>query len=165
MVRGVLPMLKFSLVRLMSKLTFNKYLIKINNLDWPYQVGNDKELGKWLLYLEDVPFVEGGGGGSCEVLTPKGVNPLNLMRRPVEVGMMSAALMEEPALLKRTNRSHSFALQYRQKESSVEKLMNESAVLNRVKRDRAMIIRADKLVDNDGKKNNIVTMVRFILIS
>lgn len=73
--------------------------------------------------------------------------------------MMSAALMDEPALLKRTNRSHSFAMQYRQKESSVEKQLNESAVLNRVRRDRSMIIRADKLVDADGKKSNIVTMV------
>lgn len=75
--------------------------------------------------------------------------------------MMSQALMDEPALLRRTNRSHSFAMQYRQKESSVEKQLNESAVLNRVRRDRSMIIRADKLIDADGKKTNIVTMVNF----
>lgn len=131
----------------------------IGHTDWPYQVGNDKAQGKWLLYLEDVPFVEGGGGGECQVITPNSVNPLNLVRKPIEANMMSAALMDEPALLKRTNRSHSFAMQYRQKESSVEKQLNESAVLNRVRRDRSMIIRADKLVDADGKKSNIVTMV------
>lgn len=26
---------------------------------WPYQVGNDKEQGKWLLYLESLPYTEG----------------------------------------------------------------------------------------------------------
>lgn len=26
---------------------------------WPYQVGNDKEQGKWLLYLEGMPYTEG----------------------------------------------------------------------------------------------------------
>lgn len=28
-------------------------------IQWPYQVGNDKEQGKWLLYLEGVPETEG----------------------------------------------------------------------------------------------------------
>lgn len=66
--------------------------------------------------------------------------------------------MEEPALLRRTNKSHNFAI-YQKSSSYEEKHSNESSVLNRVKRDRAMIIRADKLVDSDGKKTNIVTMV------
>lgn len=112
------------------------------------------------MYLEENPFVEGGGGGECEVLG-NAVNPLKLTRKPLtSSNMMAEALMDEPALLKRTNRSHTF-MQYRQKESSVEKQMNESvSVLNRVRRDRSMIIRADKLIDGDGKKSNTVTMVR-----
>lgn len=111
-----------------------------------------------------MPIVEGGGGGSCEVLTERAVNPLGLIRKPHETQMMASALMEDPALLRRSNRSHTFALHHRQKESSLEKQSNESATLNRVKRDRSMIIRADKLVDDDGKKTNIVTMVKLIIL-
>ena len=129
-------------------------------IDWPYQVGNDKPLGKWLLYLEEIPFIEGAGGGVCSLVdSSNSINPLGLTRKPLDsVGMLSAPLMDEPALLRRSNKSYNFAIN--QKSSSYEeKHSSESTVLNRVKRDRAMIIRADKLVDSDGKKTNIVTMV------
>lgn len=114
-----------------------------------------------------MPFVEGGGGGKCEV-QKEPVNPLNLSQRPLEATkMMASALMEDPALLRRTNRSHTFTMSqslYRQKETSFEKQTNENASLNRFKRDRSMIIRADKLVDGDGKRTNIVTMVNYRII-
>lgn len=129
-------------------------------IDWPFQVGNDKPLGKWLLYLEDNPIIEGAGGGVCSLAdSSNSINPLGLTRKPLDnAGMLSAPLMDEPALLRRTNKSHNFAIY--QKSSTYEaKYSSESSVLNRVKRDRAMIIRADKLVDSDGKKTNIVTMV------
>lgn len=29
------------------------------HIEWPFQVANNKPQGKWLLYLEDVPSVEG----------------------------------------------------------------------------------------------------------
>ena len=29
------------------------------NVDWPYQVGNDKVQGKWLLYPDEKPEIEG----------------------------------------------------------------------------------------------------------
>jgi hypothetical protein len=29
------------------------------DIDWPYQVGNDKVQGKWLLYLDEMPEIEG----------------------------------------------------------------------------------------------------------
>lgn len=129
-------------------------------IDWPFQVGNDKPLGKWLLYLEDNPIIEGAGGGVCSLVdSSNSINPLGLTRKPLEsAGMLSAPLMDEPALLRRTNKSHNFAI-YQKSSTYEEKHSSESSVLNRVKRDRAMIIRADKLVDSDGKKTNIVTMV------
>lgn len=105
-------------------------------------------------------MVVGGGSGECKVLPSEAVNPLGLSLRPSENRMMAEALMEDPGLMKYANKSRTFALQYRQKESTFEKQANESATLNRVKRDRSMIIRADKLVDGDGKKTNIVTMVK-----
>ena len=29
------------------------------HIEWPFQVANNKPQGKWLLYLEDIPAVEG----------------------------------------------------------------------------------------------------------
>lgn len=107
-----------------------------------------------------MPIVEGGGGGSCEVITTNvnAINPLNLSRRPLSnKQMMAEPLIDDPTLMKHP--SNRFAFSHKQKELSYEKQMNESATLNRFKRDRSMIIRADKLVDSDGKKTNIVTMV------
>ncbi|XP_042879254.1 integrin alpha-PS1-like, partial [Penaeus japonicus] len=44
---------------------------------WPYQVENNKEQGKWLLYMTEVPSVD--GAGECEV-DSRYVNPLVLRR-------------------------------------------------------------------------------------
>lgn len=29
------------------------------HIEWPFQVANNKPLGKWLLYLEERPIIEG----------------------------------------------------------------------------------------------------------
>jgi integrin alpha 7 len=134
------------------------------DIDWPFQVGNDKPLGKWLLYLEDTPLIEGAGGGDCAVQNfTETVNPLHLDKRPQGIALMSEPLMEDPVLLRRSNKSHTIT-QYKQKVTYEEKssTTNENSILNRVKRDRSMIIRSDKLVDSDGKKTNIVTMVSML---
>lgn len=42
---------------------FNEGPWRVSALDvkirWPYEVANDKPHGKWLLYLEDIPSVQG----------------------------------------------------------------------------------------------------------
>lgn len=42
---------------------YNQGPWRVNNLEvhieWPYQVANNKPLGKWLLYMEDKPYIEG----------------------------------------------------------------------------------------------------------
>lgn len=42
---------------------FNQGPWKVGSLEvhveWPFQVANNKPQGKWLLYLEDIPSVEG----------------------------------------------------------------------------------------------------------
>lgn len=136
------------------------------DIDWPHQVGNDKPLGKWLLYLEELPIVEGTGGGECTVAEHL-INPLKLKIREQPANFMAPALTQDPALMKRPNRTHSFA-EYREKSSSSfslseKKSSNEETVLNRIRRDRSMIIRAEKLVDEDGKKD-IVSMVRILKV-
>lgn len=162
---------------MLFELFLNKFPFQINNLgpwrapyveveiDWPHQVGNDKPQGKWLLYLESMPTVEGTGGGECTV-AGRQVNPLGLKaREPEAANFMAASLREDPTLMKRNNKSHSFALEYSDKSSpsfspDEKKSANDDSFLNRVKRDRSMVIRADKLTDTDGKKTNIVSMVR-----
>lgn len=133
------------------------------DIDWPHQVGNDKPLGKWLLYLEDLPIVEGTGGGECTV-SDRLVNPLNIKAKESSSISMAAAMIEDPALMKRHNKSVAFT-EYREKSASSfssyeKKTSSEENVLNRIRRDRSMIIRAEKLIDKDGKKSNIVSMVR-----
>lgn len=137
------------------------------DIDWPHQVGNDKPQGKWLLYLESLPIIEGTGGGECTV-DDRLVNPLDLKIKEPEMAFMAASLREDPALMKRNNKSHSFAMEYSEKSShsissDEKKFAKEESLLNRIKRDRSMIIRAEKLTDNDGKKTNIVSMVRKLM--
>lgn len=107
--------------------------------------------------------MEGTGGGECTVASKQFINPLNLKIREQPSSFMAPALTQDPALMRRPNKSHSFA-EYREKvspsSSSEKKMSNEENVPNRVRRDRSMIIRAEKLVDEDGKKTNIVSMVR-----
>lgn len=126
-------------------------------------MGNDKPLGKWLLYLEDLPIVEGTGGGECTV-SDRLINPLKIKMKESITSFMAPALTQDPALIKRPNKSFAFT-GYREKATSSfssyeKKSSSEENVLNRVRRDRSMIIRAEKLIDQDGKKSNIVSMVR-----
>ncbi|XP_064116028.1 LOW QUALITY PROTEIN: integrin alpha-PS1-like [Macrobrachium nipponense] len=68
----------------------HKYVIdnrgpwRVNQLQvevlWPHQVENNKEQGKWLLYMTEVPTVD--GIGECEI-DPSYVNPLILRRHPL----------------------------------------------------------------------------------
>lgn len=42
---------------------YNRGPWRVSNLeihiDWPFQVANNKPLGKWLLYMEEKPYIEG----------------------------------------------------------------------------------------------------------
>jgi integrin alpha 7 len=128
------------------------------DIDWPHQVGNDKPLGKWLLYLEGVPIVESTSGGECTI-SKELVNPLKLKAHEDAASLTASSLQQDRVFNKRTNKSHTFAMEYREKSSTEKKPTGDENILNRVRRDRSMIIRADKLVDVDGKKTNTVTMV------
>lgn len=106
--------------------------------------------------------MESTGGGECEI-ADRYVNPLSLKAREEAANLMTANLSQDLSL-KRSNKSHSFAMEYRDKASSFssndKKSSSEENILNRVRRDRSMIIRAEKLIDKDGKKTNIVSMVK-----
>lgn len=132
---------------------------------WPHQVANDKPQGKWLLYLEDIPSIEPFDSGSCTV-DPALVNPLKLKGHPVENSEMSAMRMapEYAQLPRHINRTQHYSI----KSSSISykkstEQSSSSSSLNQVrrKRDRAMVIRPEKYIDDDGKDSNRVVMVSF----
>ena len=86
------------------------------------------------------------------------MNPLNLKKKSSVIG----ELMESPELSMRMSRNKSvtFSSEYN-KETYSKSSTSSSSVLNRVRRDRSMIIRAERLVDKDGKKHDVVHMVSF----
>ncbi|KAK9501601.1 hypothetical protein O3M35_012297 [Rhynocoris fuscipes] len=61
---------------------YNKGPWHVNGLevhvDWPFQVANNKPLGKWLLYLDEEPTAEADEGAQCYI-HPEQVNPLKLL--------------------------------------------------------------------------------------
>lgn len=125
-------------------------------IKWPYQVANDKEKGKWLLYLEDKVTVE-GVAGEC---TMDGINPLGLPKRPKPLDFENRPeeLIDYRSYMAKRNKTHLFSAESSEKRSLNAK-QSSSSTLNRVRRDHAVIIRAERLVDKDGKKTDIVNMV------
>lgn len=138
------------------------------NILWPHQVANDKPQGKWLLYLEEKPSIEGGGGGECELQTNGAMfNPLQLQRTSLVASQIADLQPMKYSRLVNMNNSMSMASNVDDMvggKSEFAKLTAASSVtMNRVKRDRAMIIRPERLVDKDGKKTDVVNMVSVIL--
>ncbi|XP_063705337.1 integrin alpha-PS1 [Culicoides brevitarsis] len=130
-------------------------------IDWPHQVPT----GKDLLYPEELPIIEGGGGGTCSIVGDGVVNPLKLERRPTKV---MSQLVEEPipeSLRQRTGALRNKTLmetssRYQEKSSSVhvKEETSSSSALNRVRRYTEDVIKAEKLVDSNGNSKYVVTM-------
>uniref|UniRef100_U5EVI2 Putative vitronectin receptor alpha subunit n=1 Tax=Corethrella appendiculata TaxID=1370023 RepID=U5EVI2_9DIPT len=123
---------------------------------WPHQVANDKEQGKWLLYLEDKPIIEAAGGGDCQLKNMSFINPLRLTKKSFMTEIPELA--PEAYARRNLNKSTTFTGESSEKSTSFSKFSSSSSTLNRVKRDRSMIIRAESLTDKDGKKKDIVHM-------
>lgn len=140
----------------------------IVRIKWPHQVANDKKQGKWLLYLEGIPTIEGSRFGQC-VVDQQYVNTLNLTEKPQPEQQEMRQLNPEPYMYRPSNKSSSYSY-YSEKRSSFSKFDSSngtsrsssessfSSSMNRIRREIAKIIRAERLVDKDGKKTNVVTM-------
>ena len=90
------------------------------------------------------------------------MNPLKLTKRRIPNELVQPATYNEPLIKQHHNRSHTFSMEHREKMSasvSSETKSSDSTKLNRVRRDRAMKVKPESLVDKDGKKTNIVYMV------
>lgn len=127
------------------------------NIQWPHQVANDKAQGKWLLYLTDTPSVDATNGGDCVVDPPKSINPLGLKKTSV----LNELVQMDRYTQRAHNKSLTFAAEKSERISFAKQTSyssSESTTLNRVRRDRSMIIRAERLTDKDGKQSEIVHM-------
>lgn len=156
---------------------------------WPHQVANDKAQGKWLLYLEEKPTVEGANGGDCEAPADSNAfNPLGLLRRPPAVfgassssgGVVTAG--EAPASLRMLEeatddadidgaRLFGASMRFGRGGSRSDHDAHENNATTpstfrgrRIRRDRSMVIKAERLVDKDGKKSDIVNMVSINMV-
>lgn len=131
------------------------------NIKWPHQVANNKEKGKWLLYLADKIVIE-GATGECSI---NDINPLELPRRSKLIDMAGepAEYMDYRSYLAKMNKSQSVIAESSEKRTTSTKY-SSSSVLNRVRRDHALIIKAEPLVDKDGNKKDTVVMVSSIVL-
>ncbi|XP_075237654.1 multiple edematous wings [Lycorma delicatula] len=121
---------------------FNQGPWRVSNLevhiDWPFQVANNKPQGKWLLYMEEKPYVEALSGGEC-FMAPGQVNPLGLGSRPG---------LHEPPIEPLSSHviPHNVTVN------------TDSGLHTRVRRDTEMVVRAEIFTDKDGRKHEIVKM-------
>ncbi|XP_054286091.1 integrin alpha-PS1-like isoform X2 [Macrosteles quadrilineatus] len=110
------------------------------HIEWPYQVANNKPLGKWLLYMEEEPYIEALSGGQC-YMAPNQVNPLQLVSRP---GLLEAPL--EPL-------TPTSGPLYNTTEGGTD-----GSIRVRRRRDAEMVVRSETYTDKDGRKHKVVNM-------
>lgn len=115
---------------------FNEGPWRVNSvqvlISWPHQVAGDRPQGKWLLYPEAIPKVEGDQiderQGECFVPSPE-INPLNLTHKLGAPQMLIAK--EDPFLNSRMSK-----LRSEKRNSVFYKETSNSSSLNNVRRKR-----------------------------
>lgn len=128
-------------------------------IKWPYQAASDKGKGKWLLYLVDGVRIDGSiASGECSLEHPHRVNPLKLQRRSQQMNVVPMELIDYQSHFSKLNNKSYTALGESSEKYNEAKRDNGGNVLNRVRRDN-LVIRAERLIDKDGKKTDIVNMV------
>lgn len=126
-------------------------------IQWPLQVASDKDQTKWLLYLEEKPIIE-GVGGDCSVDSLSFINPLNLPKKPLLMDVLGTEPTSDYSRSFTANNNKSHTVFAESSERTVSSKYSSSP-LNRVKRERNMLIKPERLIDAEGKKTDIVHMV------
>lgn len=142
-------------------------------ISWPHQIWSDDEQeGKGLLYLEEMPSIENSGGGICVIDNTSYINPLKLDRRK----LIDQELVPESLMLRPHNKTNPKHSPYKENplpdtddllsssttySPSKQSSSSTSSVLNRLRRDLENIIAPERLVDQEGRKYDVVTMVSF----
>ncbi|KAJ0176589.1 hypothetical protein K1T71_007768 [Dendrolimus kikuchii] len=129
---------------------------------WPHQVASDSSQGKWLLYPEDVPTVDGEAdqsNGEC-FITEREINPLNLTIRPGTHEPMLENLEMDPFLTTGKLSVTSVQKQYNETKYTAE---YSSTVENKLRRKRESdIVKAEAYTDKDGQRKHVVNMVETV---
>jgi len=119
-------------------------------VSWPYQVENGKPVGKWLLYMDETPLVD--GEGEC-FMNPKQVNVLSLPQRPN---------FTEPSFNHSQRHWPSPTLSDIADADDAENELEASAAVarnsTRRKRQSSVIITPEAITDNEGKTRQVVTL-------
>ncbi|XP_034186491.1 multiple edematous wings isoform X2 [Osmia lignaria lignaria] len=117
---------------------FNEGPWRVSSLEvrisWPYEVANDKAHGKWLLYLEELPIIQGSGDSECILPPGHVVNPLKLQ-----------------------NSTNYDDLDGLQSTVSTPTLHNHTNHL-RTKRDTEKVVNTRTIIDKDGHRHQVVSM-------
>ncbi|KAI4457290.1 integrin alpha [Holotrichia oblita] len=112
-------------------------------IHWPWQVANDKPQGKWLLYLEEIPTIEGNEGVECSAYPSYAINPLNLTKLD-GIGNAAESLIMPLRYLNMPD--------YNFTPSTLP------PPLTRRKRDAEFVVAPKEIIASDGKKRKIVVM-------
>lgn len=129
-------------------------------ISWPHQVANDKEKGKWLLYLTESIVIERPTGVEFQCST-NDINPLNLEKLNKQESFIinkPAEYMDYRSYMVKMNKSQS-SIDGNADKFPINTKQSSSSTLNRVRRDHAVILKAEPLIGADGKSRKTVNMV------
>ncbi|CAH4026827.1 unnamed protein product [Pieris brassicae] len=122
-------------------------------ISWPHQVSSENDQGKWLLYPEDVPTVDGEGdqsNGEC-FISESEINPLKLTTRPGTFEPYLENLEMDPFLS-----SGKLSVSSSEKENNSTR---KRGVENKIRRRRdSDIVKAEAYTDKDGLRKHVVNM-------
>ncbi|CAG5046011.1 unnamed protein product [Parnassius apollo] len=141
---------------------FNEGPLRVSSLQvvisWPHQVASDSQQGKWLLYPEDLPTVDGEAdqnNGEC-FLSDGEINPLKLTMRPGAIEPLLENLEMDPFLT-----TGKLSVRSDEKTSNRTRKLTEysTAYENKVRRKRENdVVKAEAYTDKDGQRKHVVNM-------
>ncbi|CAG9561864.1 unnamed protein product [Danaus chrysippus] len=130
-------------------------------ISWPHQVASENSQGKWLLYPEDIPTVDGEAGqsnGNC-FISGNEINPLKLTPRPGGAEPYLENLEMDPFLS-----SGKLSVSSSEKSHNFTKVQNQivgysTGTDKNVRRKRQSdIVKAEAYTDKDGQRKHVVNM-------
>ncbi|XP_031335419.1 integrin alpha-PS1 isoform X2 [Photinus pyralis] len=137
-------------------------------VSWPWQVGNDKPNGKWLLYLEEVNITDGRDKDYCYVEPDNAINILNLEKMstdpiPVPIYNRSSSYENKSETRVKTFEStedhltNSFS-SFDTQENEVDDGSSFISRLIRRRRETDYVVPTTIVTGKDNKQRKVVTM-------
>ncbi|XP_050679811.1 integrin alpha-PS1 isoform X1 [Leptidea sinapis] len=128
-------------------------------ISWPHQVASENAQGKWLLYPEDVPTVDGEGdqsNGEC-FISESEINPLKLTTRPGTLEPYLENLEMDPFLS--TGKLSVSSNEKERNDTYKSTTEYKKGIENKIRRRReSEIVKAEAYTDKDGQRKHVVNM-------